>query len=145
MKYISAKSQRFNISTDNCETGCTASDRLTVYYDGSCPLCSAEVGFYSSRGGGEKLRLVDVSDHRADLGTNLSSDAAMKRFHVRRSDGNLISGAAAFVAVWDVLPDWKWLAGVARLPGILLLFELSYRIFLRFQPLISTALRKLLS
>jgi len=54
----------------------------------------------------------------------------MKRFHVRASDGRVISGAAAFVEVWSVLPTWRWAASAASLPGALIALELGYRIFL---------------
>jgi predicted DCC family thiol-disulfide oxidoreductase YuxK len=112
---------------------------LTVYYDGGCPLCSAEVGYYTSRVGGEKLRLVDVSDDGANLGSNLSRGAAKKRFQARRSDGKLISGAAAFVAVWDELPGWRRIARNARTPGMQSLLELAYQMFLKVRPMISAA------
>jgi len=54
----------------------------------------------------------------------------MKRFHVRASDGRVISGAAAFVEVWSLLPTWRWAASAASLPGALIALEWGYRIFL---------------
>jgi predicted DCC family thiol-disulfide oxidoreductase YuxK len=116
---------------------------LTIYYDGSCPLCSAEINYYSSKKGGDSLKLIDVSELNAPLGRNLTNSAALKRFHVRRADGELLSGAAAFVAVWNELPAWKWLASVARIPGLILALELLYRVFLQVRPFISTAFSKL--
>ena len=109
----------------------------TVYYDGSCPLCSLEIGHYAKQANGEKLCFVDVSAGTSDLGDELSRDAAMKRFHARLPDGSLVSGARAFVAVWDTLPRWRWAARIARLPGVTPVLEVGYRLFLPIRPALS--------
>ena len=54
----------------------------TVYFDGSCPLCTFEIGHYASQTGGNHLNFVDVSQKVPDLGSDLSADAAMRRFTV---------------------------------------------------------------
>ncbi len=61
----------------------------------------------------------------------------MNRFHVRRSDGELVSGARGFMELWGALPKWRWLARVASLPGVMLLLELAYRGFLPLRPTLS--------
>lgn len=109
----------------------------TVYYDGSCPLCTAEIGHYAARDAEERLRFVDVSSAGADLGPDLTRSEAMGRFHVRRPDGALLSGASAFVAIWQALPGWRWAARIARLPGVTPLLEVAYRLFLPIRPALS--------
>lgn len=110
---------------------------LTVYFDGSCALCSLEIGHYARQRGAQRLCFVDASAAGTQTGNDLPRDAAMQRFHVRLADGRLLSGARAFVAIWDTLPAWRPLARLARLPGIIVLLEGAYRLFLPLRPLLS--------
>lgn len=109
----------------------------TVYFDGSCPLCSAEIKHYASQDGGDQLRFVDVSAKDADLGMGLACGDAMRRFHVRLPDGTLLSGARAFVAVWAFLPGWAWAARLTKTPGVIPVLEVAYRAFLPIRPALS--------
>lgn len=115
------------------------SDRqsLTVYFDGACPLCQAEINHYRKQEGAGAICFVDVSRSEETLALDLTKQQAMKRFHVRANDGLLLSGAAAFVAVWSTLPRWRLAARLAALPGILRILEVAYRLFLPVRPAIS--------
>jgi predicted DCC family thiol-disulfide oxidoreductase YuxK len=115
------------------------SERLnsTVYFDGSCPLCRAEIGHYQRKDQDRALCFVDVSETGAVPPDGVTRERAMKRFHVRTSGGRVLSGAAAFVEVWTRLPKWRWVARAASLPGALIALEWGYRIFLPVRPFIS--------
>ena len=80
----------------------TASAGPTVYYDGSCALCSIEIAHYRRQAGAEAIEWVDVGHEAADPGPGLSREAAMARFHVRDANGRLVSGAAGFALVWSL-------------------------------------------
>lgn len=121
----------------------TKTCEATVYFDGSCPLCSVEIGHYATREGAERLRFVDVSEPGADPGEGLTRETAMGRFHVRRADGSLLSGAAGFVEVWSKVDGWRWAARVARLPGVTPVLEAAYRMFLPVRPTLSRLARRL--
>ena len=82
---------------------------LHVYYDGGCPVCSREIALYRSRPGTERFEWVDVSAASAQLGSGLTPRAALARMHVRTRDGALRQGAAAFAAMWRLMPDFRWL------------------------------------
>ena len=110
---------------------------LTVLYDGACPLCRREIGIYR---GLRPLRstspvcFADVNDTALELPSGTTREQLLARFHVRGHDGQLLSGAQAFLALWAALPGWRWLALAGRLPGAAWVMERSYRLFLRWRP-----------
>lgn len=121
----------------------TEADTLTVLYDGGCPLCRREIAHMqglAQRQGDAGLCFVDIS---ADTACDAAErEALLARFHVQRGDGTRLDGAAAFVALWQRLPGWRWLARLARLPGALPLLERAYRGFLRVRPALQRLARR---
>lgn len=111
--------------------------KSTVFFDGSCPLCRAEIGYYRRKDQAGALCFVDVSETGAATPEGIIQQRAMERLHVRARDGRVLSGAAAFVEVWTRLPKWRWAARAASLPGALAALELGYRMFLPVRPFIS--------
>jgi ubiquinone biosynthesis monooxygenase Coq7 len=119
-------------------TTCTAPDGLTVLYDGACPLCRREIGVYRGLTPMQPLEFRDISDPATALPTDLPPGLPRRellaRFHVRHADGRIESGARAFIALWERLPYWRWLAWLGRRPGVASLLEIAYRGFLRVRP-----------
>lgn len=109
----------------------------TVYFDGACPLCVAEIGYYRGLEGADQIAFVDCSRPDAPLGNDLDHAAAMKRFHVRRADGALVSGARAFLEVWQTLPGMRWAARLAAIPGAIVVLEAGYRVSLKIRPVLA--------
>lgn len=105
--------------------------KLTVYYDGACPVCSREIAAYRQARGAEALDFVDAT--RCDAGAlgELPREAALAVMHVRRADGTLVQGARAFGEIWQALPRLRALGWVMRAPGVAWCAELGYRGFLR--------------
>lgn len=66
----------------------------------------------------------------------------MQRFHVIKPDGDLVSGAAAFVHVWEQLPRWRRLAALTKIPGALSVMELGYTNFLKIRPRVQSLFKK---
>lgn len=121
---------------------------LTVYYDGACPLCRAEIGHYRRCAGAERVAFVDVAASTAPghFDADLDRVTARRRFHVRERDGHLVSGAAAFAALWQHLPGWRWLGRIVRmrvfgLAPLLAVAEAAYRAFLPLRPRLARWLR----
>lgn len=114
----------------------TSPATCTVYFDGTCPLCRREIAHYQRRASGADIQWIDASacDDGA-LGNGLTRAAALSRLHVRAADGSLVSGAAAFAAIWARVPGYGWAASVASRRPMLRLLEMAYSGFLRLRPL----------
>ena len=118
---------------------------LTVYYDGACPICRFEIAHYQQCKGSDRLTFVDVA--AADLpslGAWLDRDTALARFHIRQPDGSLVSGAAAFVTIWQSLPGWRVWGKMAAWPPLLRLLEALYRGVLPVRAVLSKMLIRIL-
>lgn len=103
----------------------------TLYFDGSCPVCSREVAMYRQQTGAERLCWIDASScDSAQLGPGLTREAALARLHLRQADGRLVSGAQAFTNLWQNLPAWSPLGRILGAKPVLPLLEAGYRIFL---------------
>lgn len=113
-----------------------AGQPFTVYYDGACPICSKEIKTYQKIEGAEKLAWVNAAEgDQALLGDDLNADDALARMHVRDESGHLISGAAAFAAIWARLPKTRWLGRLMGTRPALWILEPGYRMFLKIRPL----------
>ncbi|RPE67652.1 putative DCC family thiol-disulfide oxidoreductase YuxK [Tibeticola sediminis] len=106
---------------------------VTVLFDGACPLCRREVGLYQRLRPLKPVSWLDVSDSAVDLSA-AERARYLARFHVRHPDGRVLSGAQAFVALWLVLPGWRWLGRLGVLPGVTPVLEMFYRLFLKIRP-----------
>ena len=113
---------------------------LTVWHDGSCPLCQREIALMRRLDRRGAIRFVDVADPAAAAACPLDPAVMLARFHAQEN-GTLLSGAAAFAAMWRVLPMLRPLGLAARNPTVLRLLERLYLRFLRVRPRIQRWLR----
>jgi predicted DCC family thiol-disulfide oxidoreductase YuxK len=61
---------------------------------------------------------------------------------VIKPNGELISGAAAFVHIWEQLPGWRRLAAIAKLPGAICVMDFGYEKFLKIRPTVQSLFKK---
>lgn len=108
-----------------------------VYYDGGCPVCSREIALYQrlSEGAADRPAFENVASADAALPAGVSRADALARFHVRLGSGEVVSGAAAFIALWRATPRFRLLGRAASVPPMPWLLELAYAGFLRARPL----------
>lgn len=108
---------------------------LTVLYDGACPLCTREIGWYQRRQTTETIAWVDLTRcDDASLPNGVTRAEALARFHFIEASGQAQTGAAAFTRLWACYPGLRGLARLADLPGIRKWLEWGYRGSLRLRP-----------
>jgi predicted DCC family thiol-disulfide oxidoreductase YuxK len=97
-------------------------------------VCSREISFYKARPGADGFDWVDVVNSPPQaLGPGLTREAALARMHVRLADGTLLSGAAAFAAMWRQMPGFRLLGRLLSIWPFGALAEFGYRGFLWFR------------
>jgi predicted DCC family thiol-disulfide oxidoreductase YuxK len=111
--------------------------RLILFYDGACPLCSREVAHYRRRAAGDpNVEFLDITDPSFNASAHgLDPQRIHRLMHVKVGDEVRV-GLDAFLAVWDVIPGYRPLARLARLPGIHLAMRAGYYLFARVRPLL---------
>ena len=113
---------------------------LTVWHDGACPLCRAEIALMRRIDTRHAIRFVDATTSTEDT-CPIDRRALLARFHASE-DGRLLSGAAAFAAMWRAIPVLRPLGLLARSPTALRLLETAYLGFLRVRPSLQRAVRR---
>jgi len=112
-------------------------DSLTLYYDGRCRLCLAEIHFLTARNNRGLLSFVDINDQGfAEAGHPVSCAAAMAQMHARLGNGQLLTGVPVFAEAYRRadLPFLAWLLSRAWTRPFL---DLGYAWFARYRHSIS--------
>ena len=74
---------------------------LTIYYDGQCSLCQAEILFLKSRNHQHLLNFVDLQEPASDASLHQVSCAqAMAEIHGRLANGELLTGIPVFAEAY---------------------------------------------
>jgi len=114
--------------------------KLTIWFDGSCPLCTREIALMKRL---DRRGAIDFIDVAASGVAECPVDRAelLARFHAREN-GVLLSGAGAFAAMWRAIPLLRPLGLLARIPIVLALLERCYVAFLRVRPRLQRLVRR---
>ena len=106
-------------------------NQVTVWFDSNCPLCQREIALMRRLDRRGAINFVDACD--PDSTCPVDRGEILSRFHAEEA-GKLLSGAAAFAAMWRAVPILRPLGVIAGWPPATPLFEVAYRGFLRLRP-----------
>jgi len=113
--------------------------RVTVWHDGACPLCAREMALIRRLDRAGHVQFVDAAD--PNNACPLARGEMLARFHARQEGGPVVSGAAAFAAMWRAVPLLRPLGLLARNGRVLALLEWLYLRFLHVRPRLQRRLR----
>ena len=103
--------------------------KLTLFYDGACPLCQAEILFLSGRNQAGLLNFVDINSKAYDpLKVGVSCEEALAAMYGQYADGTLIHGVTVFPEAYRRadLPTLAWIFSRKSMQPVL---KMSYRFF----------------
>ena len=118
----------------------TQLEKLTLFYDGACPLCQAEILFLSGRNQSQLLDFVDINSERFNPQVvGVSCEAALAAMYGQFASGKLIQGVAVFPEAYRRanLPRLAWLFSRKPLQPVL---KLAYLFFAKNRHAISRLL-----
>lgn len=104
--------------------------RVTVWHDGGCPLCAREIALMRRLDRHGRIAFVDATTGSCPI----DRAAMLARLHAREEGGPLLSGAAAFAAMWRATPLLRPLGLLARNRAVLAILEHLYLRFLLVRP-----------
>lgn len=109
--------------------------KLKVYYDGLCVLCSKEMDHYKRQSGADNITFLDICSKDFNASEEgVDPIQVHKIMHVRRSDGSLALRVDAFIEIWSVLPKYKVLAKIAKNAFVHGGLSLGYAVFAKLRP-----------
>ena len=111
--------------------GTSQEPAVTVWYDGECPLCVREISLMRRLDRRGRIGFVEA---REAQGCPVDTETLLARFHAQEADGPVVSGAAAFAAMWRAIPLLRPVGLMARSRPVLWLLEKLYLGFLRVRP-----------
>ena len=114
--------------------------KLTLFYDGACPLCQAEILFLLGRNQAGLLNFVDINSKAYDpLKVGVSCEEALAAMYGQYADGTLINGVTVFPEAYRraELPTLAWIFSRKSMQPIL---KIGYRFFAKNRHAISRVL-----
>jgi predicted DCC family thiol-disulfide oxidoreductase YuxK len=89
---------------------------------------------YRTRVKDDAVRFVDITAPDFDARRHGLDPARVHRVMHVKAGGAVRTGVEAFVALWQAIPCYRWLARLVRTPGIHALATAGYHTFARLRP-----------
>ena len=108
--------------------------KLTIFFDGECPLCKREVDFLQSKNQKGTLSFIDIntSDFSSDLKYGITYKQAMDRIHAMKSDGSVIKDIKVFQEAYSLI-GLGWIYAPTKLPILDKFIEFIYGLWAKYR------------
>ncbi|GAA6151498.1 thiol-disulfide oxidoreductase DCC family protein [Pseudoteredinibacter isoporae] len=113
----------------------TQATELSIFFDGTCPLCVKEVEALKRLNQKEKLAFLDIEAEGFHAQyPSIDLNAARQILHGQRSDGSFIYGLDVSQLAWRLVESGSWrhiVFSITRWPVIRPIADLAYITFAR--------------
>ena len=108
--------------------------KLTLLFDGGCPLCLREVNFLDSRDKLENISFVDINspDFQPDLFSGISYKEAMGRIHAIKESGEILKDVAVFREAYRLI-GLGWIYAPTNWPILGSLIDQIYKVWAKWR------------
>ncbi|MBC61106.1 MAG: hypothetical protein CMP11_01515 [Zetaproteobacteria bacterium] len=111
--------------------------KAIIYFDGACHLCSREINYYKKLDNLENISYVDISKEDFDHEKEGFDKQRVQQFlHVRKSNGDVVTGVDAFAHIWSVLGKFRLLRFLIDHQPSRSVAHFSYYIFSLVRPIL---------
>lgn len=104
--------------------------QLTIFYDGTCPLCVREMGALTKEDKENKIKTIDIYSEDFSEYPQIDATAANTVLHALNAKGELLLGLDVTYEAWRLVGK-GWLYAPLRWPGIKTLADWCYLRFAR--------------
>ncbi len=108
--------------------------KLTLLFDGGCPLCLREVKFLRSRDKLKNIKFVDIdsSDYEPDVYSGISYKDAMGRVHAINESGKIIRDVTVFREAYRLI-GLGWIYAPTKWPLLGSLIDQVYKVWAQWR------------
>lgn len=111
--------------------------QLTIFYDGTCPLCVAEMDMLRELDTNRDIQLEDIyAADFEDRFPDIDTQKANRYLHGMKADGSMLFGLDVTAKAWTLVGQKQWIS-ILRWPVIRWFSDLAYLFFARNRQSIS--------
>lgn len=108
-------------------------EKLTVLYDGKCPLCYKEILHYKKKDSKDLLKCIDITHPDFNIDEyGLNMDAVNLKLHAVDESGNVFTGIDTFIEIWRRVPGFNIFTKIAQINFLRPIFDIFYIIFAKY-------------
>ena len=104
--------------------------KLTLLFDGGCPLCQREVSFLRSKDVSSLISFVDInsSSYKPELFSDISYREAMGSIHAIKASGEVVKNVDVFREAYRIV-GLGWIYAPTTLPVLAPVFDQVYKLW----------------
>jgi predicted DCC family thiol-disulfide oxidoreductase YuxK len=117
---------------------------VTIFYDGACPICRAQMRYWSAKDKNQRLLWIDIRERDfAPARYGLDPRLVQEYMYAKEAAGATVRGVDAFIWIMRAC-GYRLLSFLMDLPILKSFARLGYRLFAKYRYAISNRKESLL-